>query len=131
MLTGSVTTLVASFAAGAVGAILAFANPGPRACVEVYRASQAGDHAAAKEAQRLIARPGALISSKYGIPGLKHMMDVNGYYGGPVRLPLLPLTPAARAEIEIVFSEVKGLSHFGHAELSPRDTVCRAAHPAN
>ena len=27
-----------------------------------------------------------------GIPGVKYGMDFNGYFGGPARLPLLPLT---------------------------------------
>jgi dihydrodipicolinate synthase/N-acetylneuraminate lyase len=27
-------------------------------------------------------------------------MDLNGYYGGPPRLPLLPLTAAQKAEVE-------------------------------
>jgi dihydrodipicolinate synthase/N-acetylneuraminate lyase len=35
-------------------------------------------------------------------------MDLNGYYGGPLRLPLLPLTPAARTELEELFAEIKG-----------------------
>src|ERR1017187_3526606 len=92
VLSGSVTTLYASFAVGIVGAILAFANPAPKACVAVFDAWKRGDHAAALAAQRHIARAGALIGSKFQIPGLKHAMDLNGYYGGPLRLPLLPLT---------------------------------------
>ena len=108
ILSGSVTTLYASFAVGIVGAILAFANPAPKACVAVYDAWKRGDHAAALAAQRHIARAGALIGSKFQIPGLKHAMDLNGYYGGPLRLPLLPLTPAARKELEELFAEIKG-----------------------
>ena len=108
ILSGSVTTLYASFAVGIVGAILAFANPAPKACVAVYDAWKKGDHAAALAAQRHIARAGALIGSKFQIPGLKHAMDLNGYYGGPLRLPLLPLTPAARKELEELFAEIKG-----------------------
>jgi len=108
VMTGSVTTLYASFCVGIVGAILAFANPAPRACVAVYDSWKRGDHTAALAAQRHIARAGALIGSKYQIPGLKYAMDLNGYYGGPLRLPLLPLTPAARKELEELFMEIKG-----------------------
>ncbi len=107
VMSGSVTTLYASFCVGIVGAILAFANPAPRACVAVYEAWKKGDHAAALAAQRHIARAGALIGSKYQIAGLKYAMDLNGYYGGPLRLPLLPLTPAARKELEELFAEIK------------------------
>jgi 4-hydroxy-2-oxoglutarate aldolase len=108
VLSGSVTTLYASLCVGIVGAILAFANPAPRACVAVYDAWKAVDHATALAAQRHIARAGALIGSKYQIPGLKYAMDLNGYYGGPLRLPLLPLTPAAKKELEELFAEIKG-----------------------
>ncbi len=36
--------------------------------------------------QNRIGRAAALVTTKYGIPGLKHAMDLNGYYGGPPRL---------------------------------------------
>jgi len=106
ILTGSATTFYASFCVGAVGAILAFANPAPRACVAVYKAWKAGDQTRGLAAQRHMARAGALIGSKYQIPGLKHAMDLNGYYGGPVRLPILPLTPATQKEIEELFADI-------------------------
>ena len=47
------------------------------------------------------------------IPGVKYAMDFNGYFGGPVRLPLLPLTAEAKAEIEKLMDE--------HPELTRRD----------
>jgi 4-hydroxy-2-oxoglutarate aldolase len=34
-------------------------------------------------------------------------MDLNGYYGGPPRLPLLPLSPAVKAEVEELFRDMK------------------------
>jgi len=49
-----------------------------------------------------------LVTVKYGIPGLKYAMDLNGYYGGPVRLPLVPVSPAAKKEIEEAFADLKG-----------------------
>jgi hypothetical protein len=35
-------------------------------------------------------------------------MDLNGYYGGPPRLPLCVPTPAAKKEIEEAFRDLKG-----------------------
>ncbi|MCP5112576.1 MAG: dihydrodipicolinate synthase family protein, partial [bacterium] len=49
-----------------------------------------------------------LVTAKYGVPGLKHAMDLNGYYGGPPRLPLTPLSPEVKAEIEEAFKDLKG-----------------------
>jgi 4-hydroxy-2-oxoglutarate aldolase len=48
------------------------------------------------------------VTTRYGIPGLKYAMDLNGYYGGPPRLPLIPPTPEARREIEEAFRDLKG-----------------------
>lgn len=106
IISGSATTLYAAFAAGITGAILAFSNPAPKACVAVYEKWKAGDHAGALAAQNHIGKAAAMIGAKFGIPGLKHAMDVNGYYGGPVRLPLLPLTAAGQKELEDLFRDV-------------------------
>ena len=46
----------------------------------------------AAEKQQRIARAGIEIAGKMGIPGVKYALDVNGYYGGRPRMPLLPLT---------------------------------------
>jgi 4-hydroxy-2-oxoglutarate aldolase len=35
-------------------------------------------------------------------------MDLNGYYGGPPRLPLVPATAEAKKEIEEAFADLKG-----------------------
>jgi len=34
-------------------------------------------------------------------------MDFNGYYGGPARLPFLPLTADLKAEIERLLADVR------------------------
>jgi hypothetical protein len=34
-------------------------------------------------------------------------MDFNGYFGGPARLPLLPLTADLKAEIERELADVR------------------------
>jgi 4-hydroxy-2-oxoglutarate aldolase len=35
-------------------------------------------------------------------------MDLNGYYGGPPRLPLTVLKPEQQSEIEEAFRDIKG-----------------------
>jgi 4-hydroxy-2-oxoglutarate aldolase len=49
-----------------------------------------------------------LVTTKYGIPGLKYAMDLAGYYGGPPRLPLVAPSPEARLEIEKAFKLLLG-----------------------
>ena len=105
---GSATTLWPSLLMGATGAILAFANAAPYATIAIWEAYRTREEEAGRDWQNRIARAAALVTSKHGIPGLKHAMDLNGYYGGPPRLPLSVPTPEARREIEEAFQDLKG-----------------------
>ena len=104
---GSAPTLYASLCVGAVGGILAFANAAPCAALAVYEAWRGCDHETARQRQRHIADAAVAVTVRYSIPGLKYAMDLNGYYGGPTRLPLLPPTAAAKAEIEQLFGDIR------------------------
>jgi 4-hydroxy-2-oxoglutarate aldolase len=42
-----------------------------------------------------------------GIAAIKYAMDLNGYYGGPPRLPLLALSAAQKAEIESLMANFR------------------------
>jgi len=108
VLAGSAQTLADAFAAGAVGAMLDYANAAPYTAIAIWEAHRQRETDAAQDWQRRIAPAAALVSETYGIPGLKHAMDLNGYYGGPVRMPLTGLTPHARREIEEAFRDLKG-----------------------
>ena len=108
VLVGSAPTLAPSFAVGAVGAVLAYANAAPYSTVAIWEAHRQRETEAAMDWQRRIGKAAALVTTKYGIPGLKYAMDLNGYYGGPPRLPLTPVGPQARAEIEEAFADLKG-----------------------
>jgi len=108
VLVGSAPTLYPSFVVGAVGAVLAFANAAPYSTIAIWEAFRAREHEAAADWQSRISRAAVLVTTRYGIPGLKHAMDLNGYYGGPPRLPLTPATPEAQREIEDAFRDLKG-----------------------
>ena len=108
VLVGSAPTLYPSFQVGAVGAVLAFANAAPYSTIAIWEAFRAREFDAAADWQSRIARAAVLVTTRYGIPGLKHAMDLNGYYGGPPRLPLTPATPEAQREIEDAFRDLKG-----------------------
>ena len=86
--------------AGAVGGVLAFASAAPTACYEIYAAFKDNDHALADEKQQRIAAACQRITGELGIAGLKYACDLNGFYGGNPRLPLLPLTGEQRSEVE-------------------------------
>jgi 4-hydroxy-2-oxoglutarate aldolase len=108
VLVGSAHVLLPALMMGASGGILAYANAAPYSAIAIWEAFRTREEEAARDWQNRISRPATLIGSKYGIPGLKHAMDLNGYYGGPPRLPLSVPTPAAKKEIEEAFKDLKG-----------------------
>jgi dihydrodipicolinate synthase/N-acetylneuraminate lyase len=107
VLVGAAHKLHPSLDAGAVGAILAFACPAPTACYEIYAAWKEGDAGLARLKQERISLAAQHVGSELGISALKHAMDFNGYYGGPARLPLLPLTAEAKAEVERFMADIR------------------------
>ena len=107
VLVGAAQKLEPSLQAGAVGAILAFADCAPTACYEIYAAWKEGDNELARLKQERIATAAQKIVGDMGVPGLKYALDFNGYFGGPVRLPLLPLTADLKQEVETLLSEIR------------------------
>ena len=107
VLVGAAQKLEPSLQVGAVGAILAFADAAPTACYEIYAAWKEGDIELARLKQERTAQPAQRVVGELGIPGMKHAMDFNGYFGGPVRLPLLPLTADLKAEVEQLMADIR------------------------
>lgn len=107
VLVGAAQKLHPSLEAGAVGAILAFANPAPTACYEIYAAWKEGDAELARLKQERIINAAQRIAGELGIPGIKYGMDFNGYYGGPARLPFLPLTADVKKEVEQLLADIR------------------------
>ncbi len=65
-----------------------------------------GDAARARTLQQRALRPTLKFVAELGIPGLKYAMDSVGYYGGPARMPFLPLTDAQKREVDEVLAGV-------------------------
>jgi dihydrodipicolinate synthase/N-acetylneuraminate lyase len=107
VLCGSAQTLLPSLDAGAVGGVLAMAAFAPQACAEVYMAWKDRDAALAEEKQQRIVLAAHEICGKMGVPGVKYACDLNGYYGGSPRLPLLPLTAAERSRVETLLADIR------------------------
>ena len=107
VLVGAAHKLESSLQAGAVGAILAFAVAAPTACYEIYAAWKEGDFELARLKQERIAKAAERVVGGLSIPGAKYAMDLNGYFGGPVRLPLLPLTADLKTEVEQLLADIR------------------------
>ncbi len=107
VMVGAAQKLAPSLDVGAVGAILAFADCAPTACYEIYAAWKEGDMALAREKQERIAQAAQRIVGELSIPAVKYAMDFNGFYGGPPRLPLLPLTSDQKSEVEQLLATIR------------------------
>jgi 4-hydroxy-2-oxoglutarate aldolase len=105
VLTGAGAAFFPALTMGASGGILALANLAPAACVDIFRLHAAGDWEAARELQARLIPLNSLVSSKLGPPGVKAALDLLGYYGGPVRPPLLPPSDGDRAALRATLAE--------------------------
>lgn len=107
VLTGGASTLHAALNAGASGTILAFAACAPQCCYEVWTAWKEGDKALAEEKQERIRHASTEVGLRLGISGVKFACDLNGYYGGRPRLPLLPLTGDQQRAVESLMADIR------------------------
>jgi 4-hydroxy-2-oxoglutarate aldolase len=95
---GSAGVLPAAAGLGVTSAILAIANALPHACDEILRHASTNPTGSG-ELHTTLMSVSKTASDRHGIPGLKFACTLVGYEGGFPRLPLLPLGPAAEAEI--------------------------------
>ena len=105
VLAGSAGFLLAGLAIGAVGGILALANIAPEHSLDIYRQFRAGQWGEAADLQRRMIPVNNAVTARYGISGLKTALDMLGYYGGPVRSPLLDLTDQERDALRGILRE--------------------------
>ncbi len=104
---GSGHVVYPSLEMGAAGAILAVANAVPALCAEIFRLFRAGKRGEARQRQLDLIPFNRTIVEKYGIAGVKAAQDLMGYYGGPVRSPLLPLDGASKKEIAVLLRALR------------------------
>ena len=93
--------------AGASGAVLAFAACAPQACQEIYTAWKENDPRLAAEKQQRVTEASMVVAGKFGISGIKHACDLNGYYGGRPRVPLLPLNGEAQTLVAQLMADIR------------------------
>ena len=107
ILTGATSSILQALRDGATGAIPPMAACAPQACFEILAGWKDGDESLAEEKQDRLLAAAARIEQFLGIPGLKYAADLNGYFGGRPRLPLLPVSAAERAEIEMLMRPMR------------------------
>ena len=87
--------------------MLAVSTFAPQACHEIYTAWKEGDEALAAEKQQRVIRAGKEVSGLMGVPGVKYALDLNGYFGGMPRMPLLPLTADEKRTVEEILQDLR------------------------
>jgi 4-hydroxy-2-oxoglutarate aldolase len=107
VLAGNTKGMLEGLRAGAVGAMPAFAASAPQVCYEVLAAWKDGDEGLAQEKQVRLERVAERVEEELGVAGIKFGCDLNGYFGGRPRLPLLPLTGEERVEIEVLMQGLR------------------------
>ena len=106
-LAGSTDGMLEGLSGGAVGAMPMFAAAAPQACYEVLAAWKDGDEGLAREKQVRLQEVAARIERQMGVAGIKFGCDLNGYFGGRPRLPLLAPGGEERAEIEALMQGMR------------------------
>lgn len=99
VLSGSAPVFYPALMSGAVGGILAVANVLPEACVRLYDLAIAGKHDEALALQRALTPLAQLVTTTYGVGGLKAALELVGFTGGAPRSPLAPVSETARQQI--------------------------------
>lgn len=107
VLCGRAAGVLDALLAGAAGAISPLTAAAPQACYEVLAAWKDGDPALAAEKQERLRTLAARVEEQLGVEGIKYGCDLNGYFGGRPRLPMLPLTGAQREEIEVLMAGIR------------------------
>jgi 4-hydroxy-2-oxoglutarate aldolase len=99
ILAGSANFFFEALVMGGVGGVLSIANFAPDICCSVYDLWKAGKLEEARKVQYRLMTLNQKVSGKYGVAGVKAAMDIAGFYGGPPRSPLPPLTPEERQKL--------------------------------
>ena len=102
VLAGSAGFLLPALSVGAIGGALALANIAPPYCIEIYRLYLEGKNKEARELQGSMIPVNTAVTAKWGVPALKAAMDFLGLYGGPVRLPLQPISPDIQKQLDAI-----------------------------
>lgn len=100
VLAGSGSTFFSALCAGVAGGILALAALLPEPCVRLFELTQGKHYEEARVLQQRLMPIARLISSGYGVPGLKAALRIVGCDVGRPRPPLRPIPETAIAALE-------------------------------
>ena len=100
LMAGSANFYFTGLLMGAVGGVLSLANVFPDPCCKLSDLGLARQVEEGRKLQFDLMRMNQMVSGKFGVAGVKAAMDVAGFYGGPPRSPLTPLTSEDRKKLQ-------------------------------
>ncbi len=110
VISGTIDSLLPAMMIGAVGGVISLANPFPEACCALYTLFEKGELSRARDLYRRLLSLNRSVSGTYAVAGVKAAMELNGFYGGEPRLPLLPMNIEQRRRLAQAVEESGVLS---------------------
>lgn len=98
-LSSQLTGISQALASGIKAAVLPLANALPFHLISIEEAVRTRENEAAADLENRVGAIDALLL-RHGVAGLKHAMDLRGYFGGDPRLPLKRVSPEVQAAIK-------------------------------
>ncbi len=98
-LSSQLAGLSRALAGGVQAAVLPLANVLPFHLISIEEAIRTRENEAAADLESRLSAVDALLLG-HGVAGLKHAMDLRGYFGGDPRLPLKRVSPDVQTAIE-------------------------------
>ncbi|CAG0882602.1 unnamed protein product [Cyprideis torosa] len=109
---GSASFMLPAALLGAKGSIQALGAVLGREVCQLNELIESQKWEEAADLQKVLVAPNMAVTQRFGVPGLKHMMDVLHYAGGPPRPPLRTLTIHEREKVEKEFEEIANWNRF-------------------
>jgi 4-hydroxy-2-oxoglutarate aldolase len=107
LVAANTSAMLAALKAGATGVMPPFGASAPQGCHEVLAAWKDGDEGLAEIKQTRVRAAAERIEGQLGSAGIRYGCDLNGYFGGRPRLPLLPVDGVRRAEIDKLMQGIR------------------------
>ena len=106
LLLGSHTALGAALLFGADGGVVSISNVAPKQAVALYNAAKARDIDEVHRLQKWLLRLSKIYSYGQGVSGMKACLDILGVCQAHTTSPLLPVSDAAKAEIQQLLTDL-------------------------
>ena len=115
VMAGSASYLLPALLVGATAAVAALANIAPKHCQMLMALFQQGRLEEARALQGSLIPLNSAVTSRFGVPGLKAVLELVAGYGGAPRSPLLPLAASEREQLKRILTTLEG--EWNNAEL--------------